>query len=110
MILKNIGYKCEFDPGNPIQFKIDIETVKQKSKTIEIALKEKEYEYETFLSEYSGKELTENDFIRTLVELSSFMGFRINPSEITVSEYLAIRHKYEKEAEIQEQTRQKIKR
>ena len=109
-LLKKNGYTCEFNPEDPKQYAKDLETITKKSKTIEIALKEKEHEYEKHVQEYGGKEATENDFTKALVELSAFMGFRINPREITVSEYLAIRQKYEKEAKLLEEANKKLKR
>ena len=110
LLLKKMGYTCQFNPDDKDQYQEDLKAITKKSKTIEIALKEKQHELEVLKAEYGGKDATEDDFIKALVELSSFMGYRINQKEITVSEYLAIRQKYEREAKIIEQQKSKLRR
>ena len=106
-ILHKLGYAYELNPENQEKYKKELSTIEQKSRTIEIAIQEKEAEYKNALAEFGGSQVTEEDFTKALVELSSFMGFRLNPREITVSEYLAIRSKYEKEAEHAEMMKNK---
>lgn len=109
-LLREIGYTYKFDPQNPEEYKKDIQMVIQKSKSIEIAIQEKEFQYEKILSAFGGKPVTEEDFTKALVELSAYMKFRINPREITVSEYLAIRQKYDREAEHLARMNSKLKK
>jgi len=106
-ILHKLGYAYELNPENQEKYKNQLSTIEQKSRTIEIAIQEKEAEYKNALAEFGGKQATEEDFTKVLVELSSFMGFRLNPREITVSEYLAIHQKYEKEAQHAEMLKRK---
>ena len=97
--LQNMGYYCTLDPANKEEYDKTLKAINQKSKTIELALMEKKKEHANAIAEYGGKDITEADFTRNLVELSSYMKFRINPKEITVLEYVEIRKKYDAEAE-----------
>lgn len=108
--LRRAGYNYAFDYTNKESYLKDLNTVIERSRSIEIALKEREFEYQQAVSAYGGKELTEHDFERILVELSKYMGFRLAPREMTVSEYVAILQKYEKEGEMIERMNQQHKR
>ena len=70
-----------------------------KSKSVEIALDQSLAEYDKLLKESDGKNLTEDYFQKALVELSKFMGFRVNAREVTVSEYVAMIKRREREIE-----------
>lgn len=97
--LRGMGYNCNLDLKNQAEYAKTLAAIDMKSRTIEIALMQQNKQYEEAIAEFGGKDVTEADFERNLVELSKYMGFRINAKEITVSEYCHIRKKYESEAE-----------
>lgn len=98
--LRRAGYNYKFDHNTWGEYVNDLKNVSERSRSIEIALKEREFEYEQAIKQYGGKEITTHDFEKILVELSKYMGFRLSPREMTVSEYVAIYAKYEKESEM----------
>lgn len=97
--LKRFGYNYKFNPLDAEGYVRDLKAVMIKSRSVEIALDQSLAEYEKLLKESDGKSLTEDDFQRVLIELSKFMGFRINAKEITVSEYVAMIKRREREVE-----------
>lgn len=100
--LREMGYICNLNPKDKTSYDKILAAIDMKSRTMEVALLQKRELYDKAVGEYGGKDITEGDFTRNLVELGKYMGFRINPREITVCEYLEIRKKYEAEAEAME--------
>lgn len=97
--LRRFGYNYKFNLQNPEGYVRDIKAVMTKSKSVEIALDQSLAEYDKLLKESDGKNLTEDYFQKALVELSKFMGFRVNAREVTVSEYVAMIKRREREIE-----------
>lgn len=97
--LRRFGYNYKFNPQDPEGYLRDIKAVMTKSKSVEIALDQSLAEYDKLLKESDGKNLTEDYFQKALVELSKFMGFRVNAREVTVSEYVAMIKRREREIE-----------
>jgi hypothetical protein len=98
--LRRFGYNYKFNPQDPEGYVKDLKAVITKSKSAELALDQALSSYEKMFAESNGNHLTEDHFVTVLVELSKFMGFRINPREITVSEYIAIIKRREREIEL----------
>ena len=98
-ILQNIGYNYPFNRDNPDEYKTNLQDIEKKSRTIKISIDMKIAEKKNAEKGYQGSKPTEESFMNNLLELSKYMGFRIKATEITVSEYLAILDKYNKEAE-----------
>lgn len=98
--LRKQGYNYKFDINNMANYNNDLNTVKIKSKTVRLTLEQALLAYQKLISENTGKQLTAQYFETQLVELSKFMGFRLNPKEITVSEYIAVLKRMEKEIEM----------
>lgn len=98
-ILRNMGYNYPFNRENPEEYKSNLEDIEKKSRTIKVSIDIKIAEKKSAEKGYHGGKPTEEMFMSNLIELSKYMGFRIKASEITVSEYIAILNKYNKEAE-----------
>jgi len=95
--LRRFGYIYKFNLQDPESYIRDIKAVVTKSKSVQIALDQSLADYDKLMKESNGKNLSEDYFQKALVELSKFMGFRINAKEVTVSEYVAIVKRREKE-------------
>lgn len=95
--LQRYGYRYAFDCNNIESYKDDLQMVAKKSRAIEIAIKQKQTEYDRLTKEYQGKPMKQDYFDRLLVELSRHMGYKIRASETTVSEFIGIRASFERE-------------
>lgn len=98
--LARFGYKYRFDIQDPESYTRDVKSVLLKSKSVELALDQSLVEYQKLISSTDEKPLTEEYFEKALVELSKFMGFRVDPRQVTVSEYVAMLKRREKEIEL----------
>ncbi len=95
--LRRFGYNYRFNLQDPEGYLKDIKAVMTKSKSVELALDQSLVDYNKLMKESDGKNLSEEYFQKALVELSKFMGFRIDAKEISVGEYVAIVKRREKE-------------
>jgi hypothetical protein len=95
--LKRFGYQYRFPIDNFEQYRRDLETVITKSKASELALDQALAQYKKLFESTESKAPTYEVFENNLVELSKFMGFRVNAKEVTVSEYVAIVKRRERE-------------
>jgi hypothetical protein len=98
--LKRFGYNYTFSIADPVQYWKDLEAVIKKSKSSELALDRALNEYKLLFSKSEDNAPTYDVFQNNLVELSKYMGFRINAKEVTVSEYVAIVKRREREIEM----------
>lgn len=96
-ILHRIGYRQRLDPASGQAYYDDINSIVKKSKAILIAIEQKRYEHEQLLKQYEGQKIDEAYFDEALVELGRFMGFRLDPQITTVSEFVAIRNRFDRE-------------
>lgn len=99
-VLRKFGYNYKFSISDPDAYFKDLETVQKKSKSSELALDRALLEYKALFEKSEGEAPTYEVFQKNLVELSKYMGFRINPKEVTVSEYVAIIKRREREIEL----------
>ena len=100
LTLKRLGYNYKFNIQDPAGYVKDLKSVFTKSKTTELALDQALNEYQKLLNSSGGSQLTEDHFEKILVELSKFMGFRIDRKQVTVSEYVAILKRREREIDV----------
>lgn len=82
-ILRELGYRISYET-----YKKDILSIRTKSNTIDIQLKQKQIEYDDMFKNL--KKTERKQFDDTLSVLSKFMGYRVDPRQITVSEYVAM--------------------
>lgn len=95
--LKKLGY----DPDN-------LSIVISKCKTLEITIQQKEKEYQQYFAKQKKSEaLSVQDFDNSLINISQFLGFRVDKKVITVSEYVAMVSNYEKHIEFLKKQQQK---
>lgn len=96
-VLRNLGYKYKFDPSNKDSYIRDLTRVMKNLKmlSLELETNKKSYNARTTVKATTKEHVTE-----TLVSLSRFMQFRIDPGKTTVKEYVNMMNQYKKEIEI----------
>lgn len=98
--LENYGYKYRFDPSNMADYGRSLEAVTIRCGALRLALDQKRNELAKKQGNLQGKEITRETFTTILAIISKHMGFRIDPKEVTVSEFVAYRKNYERECEL----------
>ena len=98
-ILKNYGFNYAFNINDPKQYRLDLDAVFIRSRAIKLALEQKRNEYNSAIKGMGSREVTREDFSVIIASLSKYMGFRIDPRQTTVSEYVSYRKLYEHETE-----------
>ena len=96
-ILRNIGYKYKFDPSNKDIYIRDLTRVMKNLKMLSLEL---ETNKKSHNARMTVKATTREHVTETLVSLSRFMQFRIDPGKTTVKEYVNMMNQYKKEIEI----------
>ena len=108
-LLHRYGYRYELDPKSGQQYYDELNMIVKKSKVISIAIKQKRFEYDEMMAKFKVNKVTEQYFDELLVELSRFMSFRLQPNELTVTEFVAIHNRFERECRMIDRENQKIK-
>ncbi len=98
-ILYNYGYRLIWDMSQPELYAKNLDSVATRSGAIQLAVAQKRLELSKKQGRLQGKEITRETFSKILASLSKHMGFRIDPAETTVSEFVAYRHNLENEIE-----------
>jgi hypothetical protein len=93
------GYRYQWDVSNIEQYAKNLDEIANRAGGVRFAIDQKRAELEKSRDRIEGKEITRETFTRTLAALSKHMGFRIDPRQTTVTEYVAYRHNYEREIE-----------
>lgn len=96
-VLKEMGYKYKFDPKDRERYYKDLNRVMKNLKMLSMELEDnkKAYTRKTMIKQTSNDHITE-----TLVSLSRFMNYRVDPMKVTVREYIDMMNQYKKEIEI----------
>jgi len=100
-VLAKFGYRKKFDITNIENYIADLTSISNKLKTTILALNQRTQEYKTLIQKAGGETPSRDYYIKILVELSKYMGFRIKAEEISVSEYVSIMKKRDHEIEVQ---------
>lgn len=87
-VLRKLGHNFKFTRESLTS---DLKKVVAKSKPLVIRLKKLEENIAPYLS---AEDLSRSDFEDILVSLSKFQGYRLNKSEITVTEFVNILNNY----------------
>lgn len=95
--LVKLGYTLQFDTNNPAAFRKALERIAKSAGMINLELENKRKQYDKILS--GAKPMAKNNFTQALAILSKYMGFRINPKEVTVEEYLTMQKQMNKETQ-----------
>ena len=94
--LKAMGYKYKFDPSDRVKYEKELSMVSKNLKMLIIELEANKKSY-TSKTKVSPKK---ENITETLVSLSRFMKYRIDPMKTTVKEYIFMMNKYKQEIEI----------
>lgn len=96
-ILRETGYGYKFNPNDKDGYEKDLVRVIKNLKmlNLELDINKKAYESKTSVKRSGKEHVTE-----TLVALSKFMRYRLDPCKITVREYINIMNQYKLETEI----------
>lgn len=100
IILKQNGITGRFDHNNKDQYQVDLKTATTTNKKNMSQLRVKKRELEQYQSRLSGNEIKREDFTSTSVELSKFMGFRVDFEVISVYEFCVMCNKYDAYLEV----------
>lgn len=98
-ILHNYGYKYVFDIKQPELYAKNLETVAIRAGAVKLSIQQKRAELDKKQGRTENKPITRETFAKILASLSKHMGFRIDPQETTVSEFVSYRHNLESEIE-----------
>lgn len=107
--LRAYGYAYGFDFEDKVSYLKDLTQVANKTKTVELALELKTRQLDKLNAELKGEPLTEATFTDIITALSKYIGYRIDPKEITVSEFASIRKMYDQEMEALRKQSEKLK-
>lgn len=89
-VLRMLGYRYQFDYRKPEKYFKDLEKVASEVKRQTAIVRDIE---EQFIKKEHEQTKAE-DFDKILVQLGKFQGYRLDPKEITVSEYISIMSLY----------------
>lgn len=102
-VLKSLGFNYEFKSD----LVKDLQNVINISKSFEIELLQKQKQYEKLTSEGGKSTVKENYFAKMLVELTKYMGVMLKANQITVTEFMLIKAKYDNEMKLTRQSMEK---
>jgi hypothetical protein len=110
-ILKDYGYKLQFDISTPEKYIEDINQVANRTGALSVAIEQKRTEIINSTKKLNGREVTRDHFDMMIASISKYMGIRIDRDVVTVSEFISYRKLYEKEIEanIKQTEKEKIK-
>jgi len=92
--LRKLGYNYDFDRKNNNKLLNDLEQIVIRKKQLEITVKIKEDEYNKLIDDKKVDEIDVLYFDKQLINLSKWIGYRLDKQQITVSEYCAIIQEY----------------
>lgn len=96
--LKSFGYNFHFDADDSVSYLKDLKAVATKIKSTEFALEQAEKEYKKLI-EKTDEKVTEKQFDEAIIELSKYMGYRVDRKQVTVTEYVYMTRRMTKEYE-----------
>jgi len=109
-LIHKYGYRFELDPKSGQQYFDELNAIVKKSKVISIAIKQKRFEHDEMTAKFKQEKPTEEYFDDLLAALGRFMHTIIHANEVSVTEFVAIRNRFEKECQAMEREQEKMKR
>lgn len=103
--LVKLGYTLPSGTNNPAALRKALQRIAKSAGMINLELQNKRKQYQKMLS--GTRPMAKNNFTQALATLSKYMGFRINPKEITVEEYLTMQNQMNKETHIASSSKNK---
>jgi len=104
-ILRSFGYAYRFNWKDKKEYTQNLNKVISKCKSIAIERDREKVRFEALAKEGKKQDPGVDYFQISLITLSKYMGYRLNPKEITVAEFCGMTAGYEKE--IEQLTKQK---
>lgn len=92
--LRLMNFRYKYDPNNPLQYSKDLKLVLSRIKNWEIDLKLKEAEYDAYQKKSTGEKPERIYFLQSIVRMSQFYKYRINPEEVTTVEFCLMKKEY----------------
>lgn len=102
-ILKNYGYKYPFDRSKPDEFASDIQRTFEKSKTIELLINSTRSQIDKINAKSQGTTDYEAYFAEWLRIINKDMGYKQDPKNTTVAEFVRMKKAIEFESERMQQ-------
>jgi hypothetical protein len=100
-MLKDYGYRAEYNLKNKSTFTRDVKIVLSGIKKLTTTWQRKEEELAEYQKKYAGKEVQRKDFYVWAVTLSKYFGYRVDLEAVTVSEWCEMLNQYERYCEVQ---------
>ena len=101
IILKDYGYRAEYNVKNKSTFTRDVKIVLSGIKKLTTVWQRKEEELAEYYKKYAGQEIQRKDFYVWAVTLSKYFGYRVDLDETTVAEWCEMLNQYERYCEVQ---------
>lgn len=93
-ILREFGFYFEYTPETLEQ---DLLNTVTQARSLLVAKQVKEGEYAKYNEDNKGKQVTRNDYENILAALSAFQGYNLDSKVLTVSRFVAIFNRYNKQ-------------
>jgi hypothetical protein len=103
-ILKDYGFRAEYNLSNKATFTRDIKSALSGAKKIITTWQRKQDELQAYEKRHAGKEVQKKDFFIWGITLGKYMGFRIDMDITTVAEWCQMMNDYERFCEVQNAT------
>lgn len=101
MEIKQAGFMGRLDPSDKIGYSNNLRAASSFNKKFRGQISRKRKELEDYYAKQGDKSSKRSDWDAQAVELSRFMGFRIDHATITISEYCQICNKFDAYNEVQ---------
>jgi len=98
-ILNSFGYTYKFDWNNKKEYFQNLNKVIGKCKVIAVERDREKARFEALTKDSKKQDPGVDYFNTSLITLSKYMGYHLNPKEITVAEFCGMTAGYEKEIE-----------
>lgn len=105
--LESYGYR--YDWTSKDKYMDNIAEIANKTAGIQLSIERKRRELEKKSSTVGSKQVTRQTFETMIAAISKHMGFRIDPKEVTVSEFVSYRKNFEGEIEAMKKHEEKRK-
>lgn len=99
-MLKDWGFRAEYNMENSSTFSRDVKAVLSRSKSLKTQWAAKEKELQQYEEKHKGKSRQRKDFHVWVVTLSKHMGYRVDLNQTTVAEWCQMINDYERYCEV----------
>lgn len=86
--IKLAGFRCNLDTNDPIMYAKGVEDLAKQIHGMNVIVKKFMSDLELMKKKADGKKATRTDFTKGIAGVSKFMGFRVDPKQCTVAEFV----------------------